>query len=93
MERIFGIYLYTCGIIISICIITGLMAIMLNFICYFYQTVVGFDIFKKFLKKYNKEMQKAKKRKCNKCVNFKTEKCPNSFECYATINKPYFTEK
>lgn len=63
MEKVFEIYLYICGTIISICVITGLIALMLNLICYFYQTTVGFNTFKKFLRKYNKEMQEEKQKK------------------------------
>ncbi len=63
MDKIFEIYLYICGIIVSICVLAGLTVLMLNLIGYFYQTTVGFDTFKKFLRKYNKEMQEEKQRK------------------------------
>lgn len=35
----------------------------------------------------------GKNRKCEDCKNYKTMKCPNSFECYATDNKPFFEKK
>lgn len=56
MEKAFQIYLYICGIIISIIILIGLVALALNLICYAYQSFIGFKTFTKFLKKYNKEM-------------------------------------
>lgn len=93
MEKVFEIYLYICGVIISLIILVGLIALALNVITYAYQSMVGFDIFKKFLRKYNKEMQKAKHRSCFKCVNRKTDKCPNSSECYDTEERPYFKKK
>lgn len=31
-----------------------------------------------------------KNRKCDKCANYKTLKCPNSSKCYDTLDKPYF---
>ena len=60
MENIFEIYLYICGILVSIIILIGLIGITLNLITYTYQSCVGFDIFRKFLKKYNKEIQMEK---------------------------------
>lgn len=61
MQNIFQIYLYLCGIIVSIAVLAGLIGLVLNLICYAYQNSVGFNTFRKFLKKYNKEMQNAKK--------------------------------
>ena len=60
MENIFEIYLYICGILVSIIILIGLIGITLNLITYTYQSCVGFDVFRKFLKKYNKEIQMEK---------------------------------
>lgn len=31
-----------------------------------------------------------KNRKCNRCSNYKTTKCPNSNKCYSMLGKPYF---
>lgn len=93
MLKVFEIYLYICGIIISIIILAGLIAIALNVIAYLYESSVGFDTFKKFLKKYNKDMQELKRRKCDKCINYKTMDCPNSSKCYDTLDKPYFKIK
>lgn len=56
MEKAFQIYLYMCGIIISIIILVGLIGLTLNLIGYAYQSFVGFKNFTKFLKKYNKDM-------------------------------------
>ena len=93
MINIFQVYLYICATIISIAIIVGLIAIALNIIVYFYESMVGFNIFSKFLKKYNRDMQVAKKRNCKKCINYKTNQCPNSSKCYDTLEKPYFKER
>ena len=60
MIEIFQIYLYVCAIIISIAIVLGLLAILLNIICYAYQTFVGFNTFRKFLRKYHAEMKHEK---------------------------------
>lgn len=30
---------------------------------------------------------------CKKCKKFKTSKCPNSYKCFATIDKPYFEKE
>ena len=93
MINIFQVYLYICTIIVSIIILLALIAIVLNVICYCYQSIVGFDTFRKFLKKYNREMQIAKERSCKKCVNYKTNQCPNSYKCYNIENKPYFRKR
>lgn len=60
MEKAFEIYLYVCGFIISIISLLGFIAVMLNVITYTYQSFVGFDTFKKFLRKYHSEMKKEK---------------------------------
>ena len=93
MSNIFQFYLYICATIISIAIIVGLVAIVLNIIVYCYQSMVGFNIFRKFLKKYNREMQIAKERNCKKCINYKTNQCPNSSKCYDILEKPYFEKR
>lgn len=61
MYKAFEIYLCICAIIVSIAILALLIAVTLNLICYFYQTYVGFNTFKKFLRKYNDEMQKERR--------------------------------
>lgn len=66
MLKVFEIYLYICASIVSIMIIALLIALTLNIICYFYQTSVRFNTFRKFLKKYNAEMQKEKIQKKEK---------------------------
>lgn len=60
MEKAFEIYLYICEFIISIITLLGLIAVMLNIIAYFYQSFVGFDTFRKFLRKYHSEMKREK---------------------------------
>ncbi len=60
IEKLFEIYLYICGFIIAIISLLGLIAVMLNVICYAYQTFVGFGTFTKFLRKYHSEMKKEK---------------------------------
>ena len=90
MNSIFQVYLYICATIVSIIVIVGLIAIALNIIVYCYQSMIGFNTFRKFLKKYNREMQIAKERDCKKCINYKTSECPNSSKCYNTLEKPYF---
>lgn len=60
MEKVFEIYLYACGFVISIITLLGLIAVMLNIIAYSYQSFIGFDTFRKFLRKYHSEMKKEK---------------------------------
>lgn len=60
MLKVFEIYLYICASFVSIIVIALLIAVTLNVICYFYQTNIGFNTFRKFLKKYNQEMQEEK---------------------------------
>lgn len=63
MCGIFEIYLYICGILISLAIVLGLIILVLNLIAYTYETYIGFNTFYKFLKKYHKEMVKEKRRR------------------------------
>ncbi len=60
MLHIFEIYLYICGAIIGGAILVGLLGLTLNLICYAYQSSVGFNTFRKFLRKYHNEMKKEK---------------------------------
>lgn len=60
MEKAFEIYLYICGFVISIISLLGLIAVILNVVVYFYQSFIGFDTFRKFLRKYHSEMKKEK---------------------------------
>lgn len=39
------------------------------------------------------ELQDRKKRNCNDCKKWGSEKCPNSSECYSLDTKPYFLDK
>lgn len=34
-----------------------------------------------------------KTKSCDKCANWKTINCPNSSECFSTVDKPYFKIK
>lgn len=62
MCKIFEIYLYICGGLVSLGILLGLIILILNIIAYAYQTYIGFDTFRKFLKKYHREMKEEKKK-------------------------------
>lgn len=66
MYKVFEIYLYICGIIVSIAIVAGLIALTLNIIVYAYESYVGFKTFNKFLKKYHKEMEQERTYKVKK---------------------------
>ena len=62
MCKVFEIYLYICGVLISLAILSGLIILILNVIAYTYETCIGFKTFNKFLKKYHKEMKEEKKK-------------------------------
>ena len=70
MYEAFKIYLYICAVIVSIAIIIGLLAILLNVMGYCYQTFIGFGTFKKFLRKYHNEMRAEKIKKADAGVKF-----------------------
>lgn len=55
MQKIFEIYLYICGIIVSISILAGLVGLTLNLIAYAHQSAIGFKTFHKILKEYNEK--------------------------------------
>lgn len=60
MCKIFEIYLYICGGLVSLAILSGLIILTLNIIAYAYESWIGFNTFNKFLKKYHKEMKEEK---------------------------------
>lgn len=62
MCKVFEIYLYICGGLVGLAILLGLIILTLNIIAYTYQSYIGFDTFRKFLKKYHKEMKEEKKK-------------------------------
>ena len=62
MCKVFEIYLYICGGLVSLAILLGLIILILNVIAYTYETYIGFDTFSKFLKKYHREMKEQKKK-------------------------------
>ena len=62
MCKVFEIYLYICGGLISLAILSGLIILILNVIAYTYKTYIGFKTFNKFLKKYHREMKEEKRR-------------------------------
>ena len=62
MCKVFEIYLYICGGLISLAILLGLIILILNVIAYTYETYIGFKTFNKFLKKYHREMKEEKKK-------------------------------
>ena len=62
MCKVFEIYLYICGGLVSLAILLGLIILILNVIAYTYETYIGFKTFNKFLKKYHREMKEEKRR-------------------------------
>ena len=62
MCKVFEIYLYICGGLVSLLILFGLIILILNVIAYTYETYIGFKTFNKFLKKYHREMKEEKKK-------------------------------
>ena len=62
MCKIFEIYLYICGGLVSLAILLGLIILTLNIIAYTYESYIGFKTFRKFLKKYHKEMKEEKRK-------------------------------
>lgn len=62
MCKVFEIYLYICGSLVGLAILLGLIILALNSIAYTYETYIGFDTFRNFLKKYHKEMKEEKKK-------------------------------
>ena len=62
MCKVFEIYLYICGGLVSLSILFGLIILILNVIAYTYETYIGFKTFNKFLKKYHREMKEEKRR-------------------------------
>ena len=62
MCKVFEIYLYVCGGLVSLAILLGLIILILNVIAYTYETYIGFKTFNKFLKKYHREMKEEKRR-------------------------------
>lgn len=63
-------------LIVTYILITILMVI--GFTC------IGYDLGCKDTEK------DYKNRKCEKCANYKTMKCPNSSKCHDILGKPYF---
>lgn len=57
VEIFIWLYLIVGIIVVSACFI----ALILNLISYVYQSFVGFNVFRKFLAKYHKEMRKEGK--------------------------------
>ncbi len=74
MIKIFEIYLYICGTIISLSIILGLLVVLLNLVIYAYQTFIGVGTFRKFLRKYHNEMKKEKMVKADVSKAFSKKK-------------------
>lgn len=61
MCEVFEVYLYVCGGLVGLAILLGLIILTLNIVAYTYQEYIGFNTFRKFLKKYHKEMKEEKK--------------------------------
>lgn len=66
MYKAFEIYIYICATIVSVAVLALLIVVTLNLIAYAYQSSVGFNTFRKFLKKYNSEMQKERRHRNDK---------------------------
>lgn len=62
MCKVFEIYLYVSGGLVGLAILLGLIVLILNVIAYTYETYIGFDTFRKFLKKYHREMKEEQKK-------------------------------
>ena len=62
MCKVFEIYLYICGGLVSLAILLGLIILILNVIAYTYETYIGFKTFNKVLKKYHREIKEEKRR-------------------------------
>lgn len=74
MLKVFEIYLYICGSIVSVMIIIGLFALLLNLGVYVYETYIGIGTFRKFLRKYHNEMKREKKVKADTSIAFNNTK-------------------
>jgi len=48
---------------------------------------------KKLAKKLLKIKDKEVTRSCSNCEKYRSMRCPNSFYCYSTENKPFFKPK
>ena len=46
-----------------------------------------------YIEVIGEELQDRKKRICNDCKKWGSEKCPNSSKCYSLDAKPYFIKK
>ena len=65
------------------------------FLIIVFVSIVIYNIIDRYFE-YKENVEKTKNdyrnKKCNKFVNYKTMKCPNSSKCYNTLDKPYFRE-
>ena len=57
MELLVEIFIWLYLIVGIIVVTAGIIALFLNLIVYAYQSFVGFKTFRKFLKKYHREMK------------------------------------
>ena len=74
MLKAFEIYLYICASLVSIIIIIGLLAVLLNLGLYAYETYIGIGTFKKFLRKYHNEMKREKTVKADASMAFNNKR-------------------
>ena len=66
------------GILLGILLIVVYILSTIGFIC------IGYDL------GCRETIEAYKNKKCDKCVNWKTNKCPNTSKCFSTLDKPYF---
>lgn len=72
--KILEIYSWICCVVGLIALLVGLIALALNLICYFYQSCVGFNTFRKFLRKYHGEIiEENKTQEENKLLKHRLE--------------------
>ena len=57
MDILVEIFMWIYLIVGIIAVTAGILALFLNLIVYAYQSFVGFKTFRKFLKKYHREMK------------------------------------
>ena len=74
MIVITTIFMYVFLIIGAIAMTAGILALALNLMVYFYESWVGFSTFRKFLRKYHKEMKEERIVKANADKAFEKNK-------------------
>ena len=62
----------------------GILLGILLIVVYILSTIGGYDL------GCRETIEAYKNKKCDKCANWKTNKCPNTSKCFSTLDKPYF---